>query len=212
MINISVLDFGSLENFKAEIPLHQSEIRKRIDGSKNEKLRAIRRISYSLLLCSYIDFYGKEAPKVVFSGLGKPSFAEGDVGLSVSHTDGFCAVAFAKKEVGIDVETIENLDKNSRQIKRFVNESVKNALNSAEKASVTVKTYVLKDGEINLSQDALGQSVLQGDEHLWCALEAVLKCKEGFESYPVLSEISKGVRLYTFSVKDTAVISAAYIR
>ena len=209
MINVSLLDFNEPCGFEPKIPVHQSEIKARIDESSDKSLRQKRLISYSFLLKSYAKIYKKEPPLIVFSELGKPSFAEGNIKVSLSHTDGFCAVAFSEKEVGVDIETTEKLEKNSRSIARFVNNGVKNALKSAKKADVMIDTCVLKNGIIRSSRESFLHTEDENDAHLWCALEAALKCKEGFSAYPRIAEICRAASISTLVLKEKAVLSVA---
>lgn len=212
MINISVLDFKSCDILPQKIPEHQNDILARIAASNDENLRRERLVSYSFLLYSYKKIYGEEPPKLVFSEAGKPSLLDGEIRVSLSHTDGFCAVAFAKRDVGVDIEMEERLAKNSHAIARFVNESVQKSLISAEKAEASLEMYVLKNGEFYPYQEKTTSPERENASHLWCALEAVLKCKEGFESYPHLSALCSGAEVFTATLGCGIIVSAAEMK
>ncbi|NLZ25451.1 MAG: hypothetical protein GX891_03220 [Clostridiales bacterium] len=49
---------------------------------------------------------------------GKPRFINSDIGFSVTHTKGLCAVAFSKSEVGIDAEAHRKI--NFNRFKRII--------------------------------------------------------------------------------------------
>ena len=212
MINISVLDFKSCDILPQKIPEHQTCIIARIAASNDENSRREKLVSYSFLLYSYKKIYGEEPPKLVFSEAGKPSFFDGEIRVSLSHTDGFCAVAFAKRDVGVDIETEERLEKNSRAIARFVNESVQKPLTSAKKAKASLEMYVLENGEFHPHQEKKLSPGEEDTSHLWCALEAVLKCKEGFKSYPHLSALCSGAEIFTATLGGGVIVSAAEMK
>ena len=100
----------------------------RINDAKSAELRQSRSLAYTLAERAYRDIYSSDMPKLCFSEGGKPYFVNGEIKLSVSHTDGVCAVTFAKRDVGVDVQAYSEMLGKEGVLKRFVNENLQNLI------------------------------------------------------------------------------------
>ena len=210
MIYTAILEYKGSEAL-FEIPPYQNNINKRIEETKSERLKEERRIAYGFLLKAYNDAYGESAPTLFFEEGGKPYFSSESHYVSVSHTDGFCAVSFCENPIGVDVETLANLEEKSTVIKRFVNESLQKEIKNREKAEDLYMLYQIKNGDV-IRVDST-ECVFSHSPSLasWTALEAVLKCGGGFESYGKIDDLMTCVTLDTV-LFNGAVFTTATLR
>ena len=163
----------------------------RIDLAKNSELRTSRIYAYNLLERAYSDIFFRPMPPLVFDTLGKPRLQTGNIRISVSHTGGACAVAFSDLEVGVDVQSYDEMRGKERVLKRFVNDNLQNLIKNAKKPRVKYLFYKLSGDGIMLvsssGKSSFDEQNLPGEERLsaaaWSSLEAILKCRGGFCEY-----------------------------
>ena len=201
--------------------------REKIDRTENEKLRLERSVAYALLEAAHLDIYGEKMPPLFFDEDGKPRLSSGETRISISHTDGCVAVAFAKCEVGVDSECYAAMSNKERVLKRFVNENLQKSLVSAKSPDVSYRRYSLENGnELCLSAEFLGAERLEaailngsgdgdfsdsviGNTARWTRLEALLKCGRGFGSIGSASALLEGAFIETARLGFAAVSVAA---
>lgn len=177
----------------------------RIDLAKNSELRTSRIYAYNLLERAYSDIFFRPMPPLVFDTLGKPRLQTGDIRISVSHTCGACAVAFSDLEVGVDVQSYDEMRGKERVLKRFVNDNLQNLIKNAKSPEVNYLIYktsktgiVLVRGE---GRDIFDEKITVGECNraaaLWSSLEAALKCRGGFCEYKNAENVLRASRLDT---------------
>ncbi len=179
--------------------------RERICEARSAKLRESRACAYNLLERAYTDIFTSPMPPLLFDSHGKPSLDGGKIKISISHTEGVCAVAFADGEVGVDVQSCEKMLGKERVLQRFVNDNLQKLIKNAKKCEVEHLFYkTFKEGILPMG-DA-GRSFIDCEKEdskqkeaaaLWSSLEAVLKCRGGFCAYKNAEELLRACRIDT---------------
>lgn len=190
-----------------------AEACRRIDLAKNSELRMSRIYAYNLLERAYSDIFFKSMPPLVFDSHGKPRLEGGDVKISVSHTGGACAVAFSNSDVGVDVQSYDEMRGKERVLKRFVNDNLQNLIKNAKKPRVKYLFYKLCcDGIMLVSNSGASSFDEQNppsEERIaagaWSSLEAVLKSRGGFCEYKNAESLLRAGKLDTRYLYNAAV-------
>lgn len=196
------------ENLKISFAEISDEVAEHIESTKNATLKKERANAYAFASIAYCKIFGKQMPKISFLKSGKPILLDCDEHISISHTDGACAVAFSKNPVGIDVEKIDKKRDISKFVARFVNNDLQKELISCEKAEHNTLFFKLNESESieKISQD---ENPFVPQEYVfWTSLEAVLKADEGFSSYPTCDRLIKETKLLQASHREYAIAIA----
>ncbi len=191
----------------------------RIEAAKCADVRKDRIWSYTLLERAFFDIFLKPMPPLCFDTCGKPSLVGSEIKISVSHTGGVCAVAFSDCNVGIDVQSYDEMCGKERVLQRFVNETLQNLIKSTKKPKVNYLVYKANKSGIMLingaRRDLFVGKYNKGKEQnaaaLWSALEAVLKCRGGFCEYKNAETLLQASRIDTHYLHNAA-ISVAVIK
>lgn len=177
----------------------------RIESAKSAEVRESRIFAYSLLERAYSDVFGEPMPRLFFDSLGKPSLAGGKTRISVSHTGGVCAVAFSNFDVGVDVQSYDEMRGKERVLQRFVNKDLQNLIKNAKPPEVSYLIYKTSKSGIVLvrgaGRDIFDEKITEGECYsaaaLWSSLEAVLKCRGGFCEYKNAENLLRASKLDT---------------
>ena len=120
--------------YRIESPINYlpEDLREYIEKTKNEPVRTERLSAYTSLLCGLRCFFNIEKFSVKRTSKGKPYIVTnkssddtancGDkkIYISISHSDGVCAVAFSDEgEIGIDLQSEIDKERADRLSKRF---------------------------------------------------------------------------------------------
>lgn len=203
MIYVAVL---FTENKPDELILPRDfEAIERITSAKAAGVRQSRIFAYSLLERAYFDIFGEPMPPLSFDTHGKPSLVGSKTRISISHTDGICAVAFSNFDIGVDVQSYDEMCGKERVLQRFVNETLQNIIKNAKPPEVSYLIYktsktgiILVRGE---GRDMLDEKINEDECYraaaLWSSLEAALKCRGGFCEYKNAENLLRAMRLET---------------
>ena len=201
MIYAAILN---IEKMPQELPLPKDETaRSRISLAKNEELRRERIAAYLLAERAYSDFFSLLMPPLSFDKHEKPGFTVGEIKISISHTDGFCAVAFSKNDVGIDVQSHAEMLEKERVLERFVNKDLQNLIKNSTEPNVTYLFYETKEQGIEIKPMSEIKDVDFSSAEpsaVWSALEAVLKCRGGFCEFKNVENLVRAAKIKTVDI------------
>ena len=171
-------------------------------SNKEEKL-----LTASLLLESVFNLASVSSVVTPISfekdSMGKPSFGESDVKLSIAHNEDYVVVAYAiGREIGIDIEReidskkAENLSGRFSQISSLDIENKEN-----EKWNVE-KIIFLEMGEGGKFESMNFELSDNSFSVKWTAAEAIMKCDgRGFSALSELQKIKKDMNVFTFLLR-----------
>lgn len=92
--------------FRQPLSLLPTEIKRYIENTKNESVRAERELAYTTLLCSLKAFFDIEQPVIDRTADGKPFIKDSQLHINISHSDGAVAVCLSDEgEVGVDIQS-----------------------------------------------------------------------------------------------------------
>lgn len=212
MTSAVILDLRK-EELEREFFEPSRELAERIASKKSEARKKESIQAYTLLAFSYKKLFGNELPEVAFADSGKPCLKESNIKISISHTDGLCAVAFSKNNVGIDAEKSESFKEKQHLIDRFVNKDLQNNLNSGNNSTEQVSFYTVKENELvalDVSEERNTTAERSREAaRLWTSLEALLKTRDGFADIKRINEIAKSALVKTV-YHDGFVITVAH--
>ena len=108
MLHLCVFDTHALRYTELRELLPPEE-QARLDHKKSEDYRVSSAVGRLLAARLYREVYGKNAPPIVCSAEGAPSFLGEAVALSISHSENLVAVVLSDTHthVGIDVECVD---------------------------------------------------------------------------------------------------------
>lgn len=102
------------------LSLLSEEIKEYIESTGNEKVKAERRLAYTTLLCSLKAFFNLDKISIKRNEYGKPYLSDGDIYISLSHSEGAVAVTLSDEgEVGVDLQSEISPERAERLDKRF---------------------------------------------------------------------------------------------
>ena len=186
MIYCLISDTGSREAFKSAPEskiiykitspeeLLPEEIKKYIDQTKNEKVRVERLSAYTSLLCGLRAFYKVDSFSLKRTAEGKPYIAidknsgtdiqseENKIYISISHSNGLCAVALSDDgEIGIDVQEEVASKIANRLDERFLSDL------SYNEDDVSFKIYrcTVSDNEWQIEENGLPIKEIQNEKN-----------------------------------------------
>lgn len=228
MIYIGILDISGIDpTDKCLISKIPEEARGRVEKTKNINEKTLRTGAYVLLSELYKRFFGKETPRIIYTGDGKPFF-EGKNNenktlqsmsrFNISHDEIISAVAICDENlsIGIDVQSVSRgkvrvekiADRFLASIRNFDTVSNREGKQSdlkIDEASVTFIYYIYKNGALfevpyTLFSSTEPSDSDEGSDFLkkWTFLESVLKMSgRGF------GDISSAERLIAESKSKT---------
>lgn len=201
--NVSVL----YEKTKSKYEVSNDTLTKSLDayvsgsGKSNKEERLL---TASILLESifYLASVSSVATPISFEkdGMGKPSFGESDVKLSIAHNEDYAVVAYAiGREIGIDIEReidskkVENLSVRFSQISSLDIENKENEKRDVEKI---IFLKMKEGGKFESMNFELSDNSFSAK---WTAAEAIMKCDgRGFSALSELQKIKKDMNVFTF--------------
>ena len=216
MTSVAIVVFGA-DSLELPVPT-LAALNSRVCESGCVRLRQERAFAYTLLERAYADFFEKKLPAISFSPDGKPYLVESKIKVSVSHSDGICAVSFSDLDNGIDVQGYDSMLGKERAVERFVNKDVQKMIKNAKKPDLRLSVYranergeleTVDEGEVVLC--ARPSAVGVDAAMLWPSAEALLKCRNGFRDIAMLSQLAAASRVYTFYTHGAAVSVAELI-
>ena len=202
---------------------------RRIEETKNIGLRNERVAAYSLLTVLYEKLYGKPLPPIEIGEMGKPRLLGVNIGISLSHTEGFAAAVINDGgEVGADIEAQMEKERAERVGERFLKDISLAENENFSLPIVLISLTLTKDGELDgaslsalsagtdksFKSDELHDGAVisapckDGDEknlvlHKWTAAESVLKLNGyGFNDYKSLHIAQKNAKTYTYEISS----------
>ena len=179
-------------------------LQKRVLLAKNENQVREKSYTYALLLKALFHS-GYKGEVMLGSGkFGKPTLCDEDYLISLSHTDGLCAVAISdENEVGIDVEKLRENERMKLLAQRFLKGFSYKAKEPFGVAELYLYDYK-EDSLLEILKDVKECGESFDLTHSWTAAEALLKCDGGgFSSLASLSLIEKECELYSFVFGET---------
>lgn len=92
--------------FRQPLSLLPEEIKKYIENTKNEAVRAERELTYITLLCSLKAFFDIDKIRLERAPDGKPYLKDSNIHFNLSHSDGVIAACISDEgEVGVDLQS-----------------------------------------------------------------------------------------------------------
>lgn len=136
----------------------------------------------------------KKIPRIGYAKYGKPYFKikQGlrKLYFNISHTDGCVAVAVSDSEVGIDVETIENMDLSIEEMFLSMEERKKIYLESRNDESEATRIWTLKESYLKMKGIGLIDDLCKVDTAKLNLNSISINIQEYWISANILSENS----------------------
>ena len=168
LLDTENVDSLSFKKWEKELFALSPSVLKKIEATKDEKLKKDRSISY-LFLESIIEkekiklcrisgkryFSDNFKLEILFDSFGRPYIKDIDIDISLSHTEGLTAIAISfekAKKVGIDAELMT--EKSEERASKFHDRYLKKESINRENPSnindkeLLIELYTLKEGEI----------------------------------------------------------------
>ncbi len=127
------------------------------DKAQGERARTERCAGMHLLDSLYREMTGAEPPPVALLPGGKPTFAKGEMGFSISHAGRLVAVALSEGEVGLDLEPYASMDEGrARRFASLLSEGERRLVATApDPLRATLEIYVRREALVKKSGEGL---------------------------------------------------------
>ncbi len=175
------------------LSLLRAEISKYIENTKNLSVKAERRLAYTTLLCALRAFYSIDGAHIERNEYGKPYIADGNIHISLSHSDGSVAVCLSDEgEVGIDIQAEIDESRAERLKNRFFTDlAVKN-----DNPNVEYYFCKISDDEAIIESIDRPKTADGSFTAKWAYAEALMKLYgRGFSDVTALPALAKNARV-----------------
>lgn len=175
------------------LSLLPAEISKYIENTKNLSVKAERSLAYTTLLCALRVFYSIDGAHIERNEYGKPYLADGNIHISLSHSDGSVAVCLSDEcEVGIDIQAEIDESRAERLKNRFFTDlAVKN-----DNPNVEYYFCKISDDEAIIESIDRPKTADGSFTAKWAYAEALMKLHgRGFSDVTALPALAKNARV-----------------
>lgn len=182
---------GDCCKMQQSLPELPRDIREYINNTKNEKVKAERRLAYTTLLCSLSVFFDIKDVKIQKDSLGKPFLIglKENISFNISHSEGTVAVTLSDEgDVGVDLQAEVDKKLAEKLDRRFLH-----GLNLHNHPIPISFFYCTIENNLACFTEILPPDSNSADfTERWSALESLLKLNGGgFGNLSEAKEISK---------------------
>nr|MBE6544506.1 hypothetical protein [Oscillospiraceae bacterium] len=176
------------------LPDLPKDIQEYISSTKNDEVRAERRLAYITLLCSLSLFFGIDDVEINRDSFGKPFIKHSgnkQIFISISHSDGTVAVSLSDEgDIGVDLQTETDKKRAEKLDGRFLQGF------KTENQFIPISYYhcTIENDLVFFIEIFPADAKEEGFTERWSALESLLKLDGG--GFSSLSKIKK--------IKDSA--------